>query len=90
MPTLTISSDKPVVVLPVEEYEELLERLEILSNPSLLRDVKRGLREFEEGKTPRLSDIRKRERAANGSRTLFQSAEAAEKFIESPAPLQAD
>jgi len=67
MTTITITSDKPVVVIPADEYEDLLERLEILSNPSLIRDIKRGLREFEEGKTIKLSEIRKREHAADGN-----------------------
>lgn len=67
MTTLTITSNKPVVVIPVDEYEELLERLDILSNPSLIRDIKRGLKEFEEGKTVKLSEIRKRERGVNGN-----------------------
>jgi len=67
MTTLIITSDKPVVVIPADEYEDLLERLEILSNPSLIRDIRRGLKEFEEGKTVKLSDIRRRERAANGN-----------------------
>ncbi len=62
MTKLTITSDKPVVVIPVDEYEDLLERLDILSNPSLMSDIKRGLKEFEEGKTVKLSEIRKRER----------------------------
>ena len=39
MPTLTIKSDKPVVVIPADEYESLLETIEILSNPGLVKDI---------------------------------------------------
>ncbi len=51
MPTLTITSDKPVVVIPAEEYDSMRETIEILSNPSLVRDIKKARREFKEGKT---------------------------------------
>ncbi len=58
MPTITIKSDKPVVVIPAEEYESLLEALEILSNPSLIKDIERARKEFREGKTISLEKLR--------------------------------
>jgi len=51
MPTLTIKSDKPVVVVPLDEYQDLLDTLEILSDPTLKRDVEKARREFREGRT---------------------------------------
>jgi PHD/YefM family antitoxin component YafN of YafNO toxin-antitoxin module len=60
MPTLTIKSDKPMVLIPVEEYDSLRETIEILSNPALIRDIKRGLKDIEEGRTVRLSELRRR------------------------------
>jgi len=51
MPTLTIKSYKPVVVGPLDEYEALLETVEILSDPTLKRDIDRARKEFREGKT---------------------------------------
>jgi len=51
MPTLTIESDKPVVVIPVDEYESLLETIDILSNPELIRDIGQARKEFREGNT---------------------------------------
>jgi len=66
MPTLTIKSDKPMVLIPVEEYEALRETIEILSDPALMRDIKQGLRDFEEGKTVKLRDLRRQFRKLNG------------------------
>ncbi len=58
MPTLTIESDKPVVVVPLDEYQELLDTLEILSDPTLKRDVEQARKEFREGKTISLEELR--------------------------------
>ena len=51
MPTLTIKSDKPVVVVPLDEYQDLLDTLEILSDPTLKRDVEKARKELREGET---------------------------------------
>ncbi len=62
--TLTINSDKPVVVIAAEEYEELLQRLEraeILADPQLMREIKEALQEFEEGKSEDFEKFWKRE-----------------------------
>ena len=58
MPTLTIKSDKPVVVIPLDEYQDLLDTLEILSDPTLKRDVEKARKEFREGKTISLEKLR--------------------------------
>jgi len=58
VPTLTIESDKPVVVVPLDEYQELLDTLEILSDPTLKRDVEQARKEFREGKTISLEELR--------------------------------
>ena len=57
MPTLTIKSDKPMVLVPVEEYNSMRETIEILSDPTLVRDIRRARREFKEGKTVRWEDL---------------------------------
>ncbi len=62
--TLTINSDRPVVVIPAEEYEELLQRLEraeILADSKLMREIKESLQEFEEGKSEDLEKFWQRE-----------------------------
>lgn len=51
MPTLTIKSDKPMVLIPIEEYDSMRETIEIISDPALVRDIRRARREFKEGKT---------------------------------------
>jgi len=51
MPTLTITSDKPVVVIPVNEYEDLMDRLEIISDTQLLQDLREARKDYAEGKT---------------------------------------
>jgi len=60
MPTLTVTSDKPVVVLDLEEYESLKETLEILSNQHLMRSIEQGQKDYREGKTVKLSELRAR------------------------------
>jgi len=67
MPTLTIKSDTPVVTIPLEQFEAMQETIEILSNPSLVRDIKQGLKDIAEGKTRKLSDIRRERRLKNGN-----------------------
>ena len=59
MPTLTIESDKPVVVIPVDEYESLLETIDILSNPELVKDIEQAWKEFREGKTKSWEQVKK-------------------------------
>ncbi len=51
MPTLTIRSDKPMMLVAVDEYNSMRETIEILSDPALVREIRRARREFQEGKT---------------------------------------
>ena len=51
MPTLTIKSDKPMVLIPVEEYEALRETIEILSDPDLVKDIEEARKALREGRT---------------------------------------
>jgi PHD/YefM family antitoxin component YafN of YafNO toxin-antitoxin module len=46
------------VVVPLDEYEDLLDTLEILSDPTLKRDVEKARKEFREGKTISLAKLR--------------------------------
>ena len=58
MKTMTqIKTDRPVVLVPIEEYERMKETIEILSNPSIVRAIKRGRKEFKEGKTVELEEF---------------------------------
>ena len=51
MPTITIKSDKPVVVIPSDEYDSMRETIEILKNRRLMSDIRRAIKEHEEGKS---------------------------------------
>ncbi|HKZ42143.1 MAG TPA: hypothetical protein VJ044_14355 [Candidatus Hodarchaeales archaeon] len=47
MPTLTIESDEPVVILGLSEYESLMEILEILSeSPGVLEEIEEARKEL--------------------------------------------
>jgi len=47
--TITRSGRPAAVLMSVDEYESLLETLEILADQSLSRSIQRGLREIERG-----------------------------------------
>jgi len=51
MQTLIIKSDKPMMLIPFEEYEAMRETIEILSNRRLINDIRRAIKEHEEGKS---------------------------------------
>ncbi len=59
MPTIAFDADKPVVVIPLEEYESLMETLEILSDPDLIRDIEDARKAFREGRTVSWEDMKK-------------------------------
>ncbi len=40
-----------MVLVPVDEYNSMRETIEILSDPALVREIRRARREFKEGKT---------------------------------------
>ena len=65
MTELTIKTDRPVILLPVDEYERMKETIEILSNPSTVRAIKRGRKEFAEGKTVELEEFWREEMNAD-------------------------
>lgn len=48
--TIKIESDKPVVVIPLDDYEGMIETIEILSeNPKILGELKKEKKEFLKG-----------------------------------------
>jgi len=51
MPKITVESDEPVVVIPSDEYDALRETIEILSNRRLMNDIRKAIKEHEEGKS---------------------------------------
>ncbi len=50
MTIITVKSDSPIVVLPLSEYESLLETLEILTNsPDIIEKIEKARRELLHG-----------------------------------------
>lgn len=48
------------VTIPKEEYEELIETLEVLMDQDLLRRIKISLQEFSQGKRIPFEEVKKR------------------------------
>jgi PHD/YefM family antitoxin component YafN of YafNO toxin-antitoxin module len=44
-------TEKDMIVIPREEYEEMRETLEILSNPEMTKRILESIKEAKEGKT---------------------------------------
>ena len=57
MTKITVESDKPVVVIPAEDYEALLETIDVLSNPELVKDIEAARKELKDGNTIDLDKI---------------------------------
>ncbi|MBN2401073.1 MAG: hypothetical protein JXN64_01615 [Spirochaetes bacterium] len=50
MNTIKIETDKPVVVIPVSEYESMKETIDILSShPDILEELKKERKKMEHG-----------------------------------------
>lgn len=59
MHTLTITSDKPVVIIPLEEYESLLETIRLITeNPNLAGELKKIKGDILKGKFTTLEDLK--------------------------------
>lgn len=57
---------KPVaVMISLDDYDSLLETIEILSDKSLVRRIKKAKREIEQGKTITLEALRRKIEKAN-------------------------
>lgn len=54
----TVESDKPMVIISMEEYETMKETIEVLSDKELMRDIGDGLKAFDNGDTVSLSKVR--------------------------------
>jgi PHD/YefM family antitoxin component YafN of YafNO toxin-antitoxin module len=57
----TIKTDRPVVLVPVDEYERMRKTIEIVSDPDTLRTIRRGRKESAEGKTVELENYWQKE-----------------------------
>jgi PHD/YefM family antitoxin component YafN of YafNO toxin-antitoxin module len=57
--TVNVESDKPVVVISLEEYESLIETIEVLKDEAVLYDIRMAEKELKEGKTVDWEDLKK-------------------------------
>lgn len=61
MHTITIKSDKPKVLISLEEYENLKETVELLSNnPNLAQELRKEREKIEKGEFVILEDFKKK------------------------------
>ncbi|PIU68364.1 MAG: hypothetical protein COS84_01175 [Armatimonadetes bacterium CG07_land_8_20_14_0_80_40_9] len=61
MHTITIKSNKPIVAIPIDEYESMKETIELLStNPSLLEELQKERVEIEKGNFISFDDFKKK------------------------------
>ena len=61
MHTITIKSQKPMVVIPMDEYESLRETIALLSaNPKLPAELRRIRRQMEEGRAISVEEFKKK------------------------------
>lgn len=57
--TITVNGQPKAVLVSAKELESLEETLEILSNPKLMKDLKKAEKEVEEGKYITLDQLQK-------------------------------
>lgn len=61
MQSITIKSDKPVVIIPIEQYESMKETIELLSSdPNLPKKLREERRKIEKGEYITFRDFKKK------------------------------
>lgn len=55
---ITRNGVRAAVLLAADDYDEIIETIEILSDPTLMADIADGLRDVQEGRTVRLEEVR--------------------------------
>jgi len=66
MQTITIRSDKPMVIIPIEEYEDMKETIELLSiNPNLRLELTEEGKKIEEGDYITYEDFKEKYKIGN-------------------------
>ena len=56
---ITVNGSPAAVLMSVEEYESLKETLDIMSDPKLMKDIREGEKELNEGKAIPWEDVKK-------------------------------
>jgi prevent-host-death family protein len=57
---ITFEGHPPVVLVSEREWEGLIETLEVMSDPVLMRDIRQGIREMKQGKGIPLEELEKK------------------------------
>lgn len=59
MQTITIKSDKPVVLVPIEQYESMKETIRLLSsNPNLPKELRKERKKMDKGECISFGDFK--------------------------------
>ena len=69
MPTMTIKTSKPMVLIPVEEYESMKETMEILQiNPNMASELRQEHERIEKGDYITLDEFKKKHGIRNNAK----------------------
>jgi len=79
--SLLSPEEKEILLKAIGLLEELIETLEVMGDKDLCRDLKEALKEFKEGKTRPLDDLRS-ELGLEGDGEVIVYVEFLEKFYE--------
>jgi len=55
----TIEGKPGIVLMSADEYDSLMETMEILSNPEIMRDIKKAEEEYERGEYSTWAEVKK-------------------------------
>ena len=58
--TLTVDGEPEVVMMSYEDYEGWLETLDIMSDPTLMKGIKKGMEDSKNGRTYTEEQVKKR------------------------------
>ena len=57
--TITVDGQPSLVVMSFEKYEGLMETLEIMSDPQMVKDIEEGIKDIEAGRMTPWEEVKK-------------------------------
>lgn len=63
--TITVDGQPRLVVMSFDKYDGLMETLDIMSDPALVKDIEEGIKDIEEGRVVSWEDAKKELRSLN-------------------------